>query len=132
MGAGSEGAAPSTSSEGAPKRRNAPSGPESSTSTGPAQAPRMMQIAAPENQVTSDRATPKKPNCRKLLVTLLGIQSVADTAYAAIARPVTAPVATSTRIRTCPISISQAVSVHTATDVASATIAKKTSPIHRA
>jgi hypothetical protein len=37
-----------------------------------------MQIAAPENQVTSASATPKNPNWLSLRVTTAGIQIDAD------------------------------------------------------
>ena len=43
-----------------------PTHPVSSARTGPAHAPIKTQIAAPENQVTNARATPKKPNWASL------------------------------------------------------------------
>ena len=58
-----------------------PSQPSSSARTGPKQAPTRMQIAAPENQVTSDRPMPKKPNWASFSSTTPGIQTVAETAY---------------------------------------------------
>ncbi len=61
-GGGSGGGAPATKVDPSPPRMWVPSQPSSSASTGPKQAPTRMQIAAPENQVTSDRPMPKKPN----------------------------------------------------------------------
>ncbi len=61
-GAGRNAGAPSTRSDSAPNLASRPSTPVSSTSTGPAQAPIMMQIAAPENHETSEMAIPKNPN----------------------------------------------------------------------
>ena len=80
-----------------PPRMSVPTRPASSAKTGPAHAPIKTQIAAPENQVTSARATPKKPNWASFLVTTSGIQIVADTANPAIAMPVITPVGSSTR-----------------------------------
>ena len=49
-------------------------------------------MAAPENQVTKARATPKRPNWSSLLDTTSGIQIVADAANTAVATPVITPV----------------------------------------
>ena len=53
--------APSTRGDAAPPRTRRPIGPGSSASTGPTQAPTIMQMAAPENQATRASATPKMP-----------------------------------------------------------------------
>ena len=74
------GRAPAVSVCDSPPRTSLPTHPGSSARTGPAHAPIKMQIETPENQVTNDRATPKKPNWASLLVTTSGIQTVADTA----------------------------------------------------
>ena len=54
--------------------------PVSSTSTGPAHAPTMMQTEAPENHVTRARAMPKNPNWFWFFSTTPGIQTAADMA----------------------------------------------------
>ena len=61
-------------------RTRAPTPPLSSASTGPAHAPTMTQIAAPENQDTRASATPKKPYWVSLRVTTAGIQTLAANA----------------------------------------------------
>ena len=90
-GGGSAGRAPGSRTSGRPPRMNLPSDPGSSANTAPAHAPTRMAMAAPENQVTSASATPKKPNCSSLRVTTFGIQMVADTAKPAIATLVMTP-----------------------------------------
>ncbi len=100
----------------------------SSAKTGPAQAPTRIQIAAPENHVTSARATPKKPNCASFLATTSGIQTEADSAYPAIAIPVITPVGTNTRTRTLPSRSNHAVNHQSPALTARATIAHTMMP----
>ena len=85
-------ARPGLRTRSSPPRMSVPTRPASSANTGPAHAPTKTQIAAPENQVTRARATPKKPNCASFFVTRSGIHIVADTANPAIATPVITPV----------------------------------------
>ncbi len=59
-------------------RTSRPMKPVSSAKTGPAHAPISTHIEAPENQVTSERAMPKKPNWASFPDTTSGIQIVAD------------------------------------------------------
>ena len=107
---------------------NVPSGPVSSASTAPAQAPIRMAIAAPENHVTSTSATPKNPNWASLRVTTLGIQIVADKAKPAIATLVMTPEGMSTRHRTSPRRRNHAVNHHRENVVASETTANNAMP----
>ena len=74
-------------------RMSVPTRPVSSAKTGPAHAPIKTQIAAPENQVTNARATPKSRTGLGSRVTTPGIQTVADAAYPAVTMPVITPVA---------------------------------------
>jgi hypothetical protein len=71
-----------------------------------------MQIAAPLNQVTSASDTPKNPYWAWLRVTMPGIHTVAEAAYPVSAMPVITPDARTTRRRTWPSSMSQAVNHH--------------------
>jgi ribulose-5-phosphate 4-epimerase/fuculose-1-phosphate aldolase len=73
--------APATSTSARPRPRTIrPSGPLSSATTGAAHAPTTMMIAAPDNQVTSESATPKKPNCRWLFASVRGNHTDPDAA----------------------------------------------------
>src|SRR3954453_24022079 len=71
-GGSSAGGAPSTSCVSSVPRINSPTRPESPANVASAQAPINTHIDAPENQVTSARATPKKPNCDSFRVTTPG------------------------------------------------------------
>src|SRR4029453_10446696 len=127
-GGGSGGSAPTVSVPDSPPRMSVPTRPVSSAKTGPAHAPIKMQIAAPENQLTNARATPKTPNWASLPVTTPGIQMLADAAYPIIAMPVITPVGTSPRARTSPSSRNHAVNHHSPAVTTSDTMAKRANP----